>query len=73
MNNLLTVKEASEIFKVSRSWLYDLVKLKAIPYYQFPKGKGKGKNISKILFDPEEVKSFLKHHIPGDDKVKSDR
>jgi len=64
MNEFITVNEASKIFKVSKSWLYDLVKLKAIPFYCFPKGKGEGKYNSKILFRADEVNDFLLHNLP---------
>ena len=50
MENFLTVDELSEKLKVSRVWLYKLVREKRIPFYHVEKC---------IRFSPVEIQGWL--------------
>ncbi len=50
MENFLTVGELSEKLKVSKVWLYKLVREKRIPFYHLEKC---------IRFSPSEIQDWL--------------
>lgn len=50
MENLLTVDELSEKLKVSKVWLYKLVREKRIPFYRVEKC---------VRFSPLEIQKWL--------------
>lgn len=56
MKELLGVKETSKYLGVPISWIYDRVRVGAIPYYKIGK---------YVRFDPQEIKAWLETQRKG--------
>ncbi len=56
MNELLSVKEVAKLLGVPTSWVYDRVRVEAIPFFKIGK---------YVRFDPLEVKAWLEAQRKG--------